>query len=263
MPEVRPDFSRDWVEFVDPADPKGVVRGDLTWLLSSWTCVYGRGCQGVVEGRADDGCCTHGAFWSDDEDEARVTAYAKQLKAKHWQHAAVGRELGIAELDELEGEPARRTRTVDGACVFLNRPGFSGGEGCALHALAERTGRHPLETKPDVCWQLPVRRTQEWVTRPDEVEVLVTSIGEFDRRAWGPGGADLHWWCTSSPDAHVGAEPLYLTYAAELTALLGAAAYAELARLCAERRDLLPQHPATAAAGRPLLPGGAEPASPR
>ncbi len=263
MPEVRPDFSRDWVEFVDPADPEGVVRGDLTWLLSSWTCVYGRGCQGVVEGRADDGCCTHGAFWSDDEDEARVTAYAKQLKAKTWQHAAVGRELGIAELDELEGEPARRTRTVDGACVFLNRPGFSGGEGCALHALAERTGRHPLETKPDVCWQLPVRRTQEWVTRPDEVEVLVTSIGEFDRAAWGPGGADLHWWCTSSPDAHVGAEPLYLTYAAELTALLGAPAYAELARLCAERRDLLPQHPATAAAGRPLLPGGAEPASPR
>ena len=262
LPEVRPGFARDWVEFVDPADAAGVVRADLTWLLSSWTCVYGRGCQGVVDGRADDGCCSHGAFWSDDEDEQRVTAFAGQLKAKTWQHAAVGRELGIAELDELEGEPARRTRTVDGACVFLNRPGFAGGEGCALHALAERTGRHPLETKPDVCWQLPVRRTQEWVTRPDEVEVLVTSIGEFDRPAWGPGGADLHWWCTSSPDAHVGAEPLYVTYAAELTALLGAAAYAELARLCAERRGTLPPHPATAAAGRPLEHGGAEPASP-
>ena len=51
------------------------------------------------------------------------------------------------------------------------------------------------------------------------------------------------------PDAHVGAEPLYVTYAAELTALLGTAAYAELARLCAERRGLLPEHPATAAAG--------------
>jgi hypothetical protein len=74
------------------------------------------------------------------------------------------------------------------------------------------------------------------VTRPDEVEVLVTSIGEFDRRAWGPGGADLHWWCTASPDAHVGAEPLYLTYGPELTALLGAPAYAELARLCALRQ---------------------------
>jgi hypothetical protein len=261
MPEVRTG-PRDWVEFVDPADAEGVVRADLTWLLSSWTCVYGRGCQGVVEGRADDGCCSHGAFFSDDEDEQRVTAAASRLKAKTWQHAAAGRELGVAELDELEGEPARRTRTVDGACVFLNRPGFPGGSGCALHALAERTGVHPLETKPDVCWQLPVRRTQERVTRPDEVEVLVTSIGEFDRPAWGPGGADLHWWCTSSPDAHVGAEPLYLTYAAELEALLGPAAYAELARLCAERRGALPVHPATAAAGRPRERGGAEPASP-
>ncbi len=262
-PEVAPDFAREWVEFVDPADPKGLVRADLTWLLSSWTCVYGRGCQGVVEGRADDGCCSHGAFWSDDEDEQRVTAFARQLKAKTWQHARVGRELGVSELDELEGEPARRTRTVDGACVFLNRPGFAGGEGCALHALADRLGRHPLETKPDVCWQLPVRRTQESVTRPDEVEVLVTSIGEFDRRAWGPGGADLHWWCTSSPDAHVGAEPLYVSYAAELTALLGTAAYAELARLCARRRTgAVAEHRASAQSDVVRDAGGAEPASP-
>ncbi len=77
--------------------------------------------------------------------------------------------------------------------------------------------------------------------------MLVTSIGEFDRRGWGPGGADLHWWCTSSPDAHVGAEPLYLSYAAELTALLGAPAYDLLAELCAARTSL-PPHPATAAA---------------
>ncbi len=261
-PEVDPDHARDWVEFVDPADAGGVVRADLTWLLSSWTCVYGRGCQGVVEDRADDGCCSHGAFWSDEQDEQRVSALVRSLKKRTWQYADVGRELGISELDELEGEPARRTRTVDGACVFLNRPGFSGGSGCALHALADRLGRHPLETKPDVCWQLPVRRSQEHVTRPDEVEVLVTTIGEFDRRAWGPGGADLHWWCTSSPDAHVGAEPLYVTYGPELTALVGAPAYAELVRLCQARRDRLPPHPATAAAGAVRDPGGAEPARP-
>jgi len=247
-PEVGPDVPRDWVEFADPADAEGVVRADLTWLLSSWTCVYGRGCQGVVEGRTDDGCCSHGAFYSDDDDEQRVEALARQLKKKTWQYADVGRAQGVSELDELEGEPARRTRTVDGACVFLNRPGFAGGAGCALHALADRTGRHPLETKPDVCWQLPVRRSQERVQRPDEVEVLVTTIGEFDRRAWGPGGADLHWWCTSSPDAHVGAAPLYVTYGPELTALLGAPAYEELARLCRQRQGALPAHPATARA---------------
>jgi hypothetical protein len=246
--EVDPDFPRDWLEFTDPGDPEHVVRADLTWLLSRWTCVYGAGCHGVVEGRADDGCCSHGAFWSDDEDEQRVTRVAAELKKKHWQHADAGRRRGISEEDELEGEPARRTRTVDGACVFLNRPGFSGGEGCALHALALRTGRHPLETKPDVCWQLPVRRTQERVTRPDEVEVLVDVLGEFDRRGWGPGGADLHWWCTGSPDAHVGSEPLYLSYGPELTALIGESAYDELVRLCALRTaGGLPPHPAGAA----------------
>jgi len=245
--EVALDFPREWVEFPDPADPEHMVRGDLTWLLSRWTCIYGNGCQGIVEDRADDGCCTHGAFYSDDDDEQRVVRFAGMLKKKHWQYAETGRRQGVSDVDELEGEPARRTRTVDGACVFLNRPGFAGGEGCALHALALRTGLHPLQTKPDVCWQLPVRRTQEEVDRPDDTRVLVTSIGEFDRRGWGPGGHDLHWWCTSAPAAHVGAEPLYLAYGAELTALLGAPAYDELVRLCALRAagSVLP-HPATA-----------------
>lgn len=252
--ETAPDFPRDWIEFVDPDRSDALVRADLTWLLSSWTCVYGRGCEGVVEGRADDGCCTHGAFYADDEDEVRIEGYARQLKKKTWEYAAVGRRLGVSEVDELDGEPARRTRTVDGACVFLNRPGFPGGAGCALHALAERIDLHPLETKPDVCWQLPVRRTQDWVTRPDDVEVLVTTIGEFDRRGWGSGGADLHWWCTSSPVAHVGAEPLYLSYAAELTALLGEPAYAELARLCARRAGSTPPHPADAGQVSNLYP---------
>ena len=244
--EVDPDFPRDWVEFVDPADAEQVVRADLTWLLSSWTCIYGNGCEGVIEGRADDGCCSHGAFYSDDEDEQRITSYARKLKKKDWQYAETGRRDGVSEVDTLEGESARRTRTVDGACVFLNRPGFSGGAGCALHGLALRTGLHPLETKPDVCWQLPVRRTQEEVTRPDETTVLVTSIGEFDRRGWGPGGEDLHWWCTSSPAAHVGADPLYLSYGPELTALIGQQAYDELVRLCALRAaGVPPRHPAS------------------
>lgn len=245
--EVDPDHPRDWVEFADPADDGHVVRADLTWLLSSWTCIYGSGCRGIVPGRPDDGCCTHGAFWSDDDDEQRVTRAARQLRRRDWQHADIGRSLGVGELDELDGEPARRTRTVDGACVFLNRPGFAGGQGCALHALALRSGVHPLQTKPDICWQLPVRRSQERVTRPDDVVVLVTSLGEFDRRGWGPGGADLHWWCSGAPEAHVGAEPLWVSYAAELTALLGSEAYDVLADLCRDRAGL-PPHPATAAA---------------
>ncbi|HUR52412.1 MAG TPA: hypothetical protein VMZ11_09830 [Mycobacteriales bacterium] len=245
--EVATGFPRDVLEFADPADETHHVRADLTWLLSSWTCIYGAGCHGVEEGREADGCCTHGAYFSDDEDEQRVAAFVGRLRKKHWQHADVGRKKGWAVEDELEGEPARKTRVVDGACLFLNRPGFAGGEGCALHGLALREGLHPLETKPDVCWQLPIRRTQELVTRPDGVELTVTTLGEFDRIGWGEGGRDLHWWCTSSPEAHVGADPVVVSYGPEIIALIGAAAYDELLRLCSSRTGI-PPHPATAAA---------------
>ena len=252
--EVGLDFPREWVEFPDPADPEHLVRADLTWLASAWTCVFGRGCAGVVEGRPADGCCSHGAFFTDEDDLHRVTAAVADLGDEDWQLAPVGRGAWTEE-DTADDEPADagegvrslRTRVVDGACVFLNRPGFPGGGGCALHRMALRTGLHPLTTKPDVCWQLPVRREQEHVDRPDGTRVLVSTVGEFDRRGWGAGGHDLHWWCTGSPTAHVAPEPLVDTYAAELTALLGDAAYAELRRLTELRLDqgLIAPHPAS------------------
>jgi hypothetical protein len=249
LQEVPLDFAREWVEFPDPADPDHVVRADLTWLTSAWTCIFGRGCAGVVEGRPDDGCCSHGAFFTDDDDLARVTAAVADLTDEDWQLAPVGRAEWTEEdsAHDDSGEGSLRTRVVDGACVFLNRPGFPGGAGCALHRMALRTGVHPLTTKPDVCWQLPVRRSQEHVERPDGTQVLVSTIGEFDRRGWGPGGADLHWWCTGAPLAHVSPEPLVETYAPELIELLGEPAFAELRRLAELRLDqgLVAPHPAS------------------
>lgn len=104
-----------------------------------------------------------------------------------------------------------------------------------------------MGTEPDVCWQLPMRRTQEWQTRPDGEEVPVSVIGEYDRRGWGPGGADMDWYCTRDPAAHIGSRPLWRSYAPELTELLGEAAYRELARLCERRGELgvVAVHPAT------------------
>jgi len=251
--EVGLDFPREWLEFTDPADPEHLVRADLTWLLSRWACVFGKGCHGVVAGRSADGCCSHGAFFTDADDEKRVRGAAQRLNRNTWQHYRRG-FARWTELDELDGKPARRTALVDGACVFHNRPGFPGGYGCALHAQALRDGVHPLEYKPDVCWQLPIRREQEWVTRPDGSRVLLSVIAEFDRRGWGEGGHDLHWWCTSSPEAHGGSRPLYQEYEPELTALLGELAYRRLAELCAARQaqGLVAVHPATAARSLPI-----------
>lgn len=231
--EVALDHPRAWVEFPDPADPEQVFRCDLTWLTSRWSCVFGQGCQGIEAGRAADGCCTLGAHFSDEDDERRVARHVERLTPQTWQYHAEGRgEAGWVREDE-DGE--RQTRRVDGACIFLNRPGFPAGQGCALHTLALAEGREPLETKPDVCWQLPVRRTYEWTELPDGRQVLQVTIGEYDRRGWGPGGHDLNWWCTGAPSAHGAGEPLYLTYRAELTELMGPGGYDRLAGLCATR----------------------------
>ena len=252
MPNVPLDFPREWVSFPDPADADHEFRCDLTWLLSTWSCIFGSGCHGVVAGRPDDGCCSHGAFFSDKDDEKRVKRYAKQLGKQDWQLRREGRKDGVVE----EDDGRRRTRLVDGACVFLNRPGFEAGMGCALHAYALRVGQHPLETKPDVCWQLPIQRSSEWVDRLDETRVRVTTITEFDRRGWGEGGHDLHWWCTESSRAHLGGPALYETYGPELAALMGPDGYAELRRVCDARRatGLTAVHPAESP-GRAEHPG--------
>ena len=173
----------------------------MTWLLSRWTCVFGTpACQGTVEGRPDDGCCSHGAFLSDDDDRARLDDAVKPLTDEDWQFRDKGLgSKGYLEMDEYDDKPNLRTRKYKGACIFLNRPGFAGGIGCALHSKALKLGVEPLTMKPEVCWQLPIRRTQEWVTRPDGTEILKTTITEYDRRGWGEGGADLHWYCTGDP----------------------------------------------------------------
>jgi hypothetical protein len=255
VPEVGLDFPREWVEFADPADASQWVRADLTWLCSRWTCIFGRGCHGVVPGRADDGCCSHGAFFSDKDDERRVKEFAKELTDEDWQNrsAAMGKngQLKVIEKDSVgDDEDRRRTRTYQGACIFLNRPDFAAGMGCSLHGMALRTGRHPLETKPEVCWQLPVRREQAWIDRPDGTKILMSTVSEFDRRGWGEGGHDLNWYCTSSPEAHIAHEALYVTYGPELIALIGPGSYDELARICAARlaQGLVAPHPATVAA---------------
>lgn len=250
MPEVPLDFPRAYVEFADPADSDQVFRCDLTWLTSAYSCIFGQGCAGIYADSPDVGCCTLGAHFSDADDEERVAGFVDQLTPEGWQFhpgRAVTRRDWVEKDDE--GERKTRAHTVGGqsACVFANRPGFAGGAGCALHGLALSQGKSHVETKPDVCWQLPIRRTYREVERMDGTTYTEVGIGEYDRRGWGPGGHDLDWYCTGNPVAHTAVEPLFVTSAVELTALMGEAGYAELARHCeahVRSRSALALHPA-------------------
>lgn len=262
--ETPLDATRHWLEFADPDNPGDdeqgatqVFRCDLSWLTSSWSCIFGNGCAGIYTERPDDGCCTLGAHFADKDDERRVGKAVKRLTAAQWQYKAAAAADGWTEKDD---DGARKTRVVDGACVFLNRPGWSAGAGCALHLLALDEGVQPLEVKPDVCWQLPLRRSYRTVERPDGSTYLEVTLAEYDRRGWGAGGHDLDWYCTGNPAAHVGREPVFRSLRAEITELIGAKAYDILAAHCEQvlgSRRLLPLsvHPATAQSSSPRTRG--------
>ncbi len=233
MSEPADAFPRTWVEFPDPADPQQLIRADLTWLTSRYECIYGRGCAGIDAALPYAGCCTHGAHFADKDDRARVAGWVQRLTERHWQGRPTAGKIRRRDWMTTDDDGEHKTRTVDGACVFLNRPDFPAGAGCALHVLAADLGESPIDTKPDVCWQLPIRRDFHWRQRNDDTEVLVITIGEYTRDVWGEGGHGFDWYCTSEPAAHGAAQPLYASSRAELVAMIGQPAYDQLAAHCA------------------------------
>ena len=92
MPETPLDIARTWAEMPDPANPGQRFRLDLTWLTSSWTCIFGSGCQGIYADRPDDGCCTLGAHFTDDDDVERVPPLLERQPVQG--AARAGREAG-------------------------------------------------------------------------------------------------------------------------------------------------------------------------
>ena len=49
-----PRASREWVTFADPKEDGRVWQLDVTFLLSSWQCIFGAGCQGVLDQKAPE-----------------------------------------------------------------------------------------------------------------------------------------------------------------------------------------------------------------
>lgn len=215
--------AHEWISFEDPDELRTWVW-DLTFLLSNWHCIYFEGCPGILEEAAPalmHGCCNHGAHFSDDDDRERVEAKVALLGKDEWQLRKRQGKKGAIHVNDA-GDHV--TKVVDMACIFLNRAGFEGGPGCALHAAALRRGESPLDWKPEVCWQLPLRRHDE----ADAYGYVTSTVREWKRRDWGPGGEDFHWWCTEDTkryDAFTGAEPVWRAAEEELTAMTSPTAY--------------------------------------
>lgn len=213
--------------FEDVVDPVDGTRWriDVGFLESSWTCLWGNGCQGILDEPAEElmqGCCSVGAEMLDEDEAMLVAALGATLEPEQLQHHAEAVEHGF-----FSDDARTNTRVVDGACVFFNRPGFPGGVGCALHRAAEAAGEPVLDWKPEVCWQLPLRIDRDGGT---------ATLRRWTRADWGSDGETMHWCCTERPtgpdqaDAYVGDRPVIESLAEELEALVGPEVLVEITR---------------------------------
>jgi hypothetical protein len=232
---------RDWVSFEDPEEDRTWVF-DATFLRSSYRCIFGAGCKGVLDGDAtelEQGCCNYGAHFVDEDDVANVVKHFVRLEPRQMQFYDEAVKAGFLAPGEegADGQPTTLTRIVDDACIFLNRAGSAQGPGCALHAAALEAGERPLDWKPNVCWQLPLRLEHS----TDENGHVTSRLRDWKRRDWGEGGFEFHWWCTESPEAYTNTEPVYVSVRDEITELVGAPIYDLLvAALDRPRKPALP-----------------------
>src|ERR1700691_4917044 len=191
-------------------DGEVVWRFDIAFLRSKWTCIWGRGCLGILPEPSPElgqGCCSVGAEF-EDEDEARlIGALGATLDPLRFQYHSAAQAGGVFNDASRTG-----TRVIDGACIFLNRPGFSGGAGCALHLAALDAGETPIEWKPSVCWQLPIK--VDWEPGADDTEVA--TVRRWTRRDWGAEGETMAWCCTEGSLAFVGDRQVIDSLAPEL-----------------------------------------------
>ncbi len=221
-----------------------IDRGDTVWrferefLTSNWTCLFGNGCKGILQEDATElnqGCCSLGAHFGDGpagQNEAmQVQAYSAMLSPHNFQFfdVAHGPESTPGALSIYGDDGRTHTRVVDGACIFLNRPGFDGGEGCALHIAALESDESPTEWKPSVCWQLPLRIDWEEVNADTEA----ATVRRWSRADWSQHGEKMAWCCTERSEggeAYSGSEQVIDSLRDELTALAGDEVYVELTR---------------------------------
>lgn len=209
-------------DYVEIDGGETLWRFERDFFVSNWTCIWGRGCKGI-DVRADTenghGCCSLGAELDGVDEAMNLAACAATVPSHLFQFHAEAASGGVFATEERSA-----TRVVEGACIFLNRPGFEGGAGCALHLGAGHFGESITEWKPSVCWQLPVK--VDWELRPDDVEVA--TVHRWDRRAWGEVGEDMAWCCTEGPEAFCGASRVIDSLAEEITGIVGEPVYVEL-----------------------------------
>ena len=194
-----PPDAHEWVSFDDP-DEERTWLFDVTFLASSWTCIFGQGCQGVLTGPAPElvqGCCSYGAHFTGKKDArtgraggsgtSRLRSGSSTSRAARgwsrscptatwapgWSTAPASSSIGPGS-PPVPVAPCTRRRRPRGAAMSSSNPRSAG----SFRSAAR--------------------------TRPSPDGRVTSVVRQWDRRHWGEGGEDFHWWCTEDPAAFVG-----------------------------------------------------------
>jgi hypothetical protein len=208
-------------EFTDPVDGTR-WRIDVAFTDSNWQCLWGNGCQGILDVPAPElaqGCCSEGAHLLG-EDEARlIEALGLMLDPARFENHAEAATNGVLRDAPTNHDGGKATRVVNDACIFHNRPGFSGGEGCALYLSALDEDESPMDWRPTICWQVPIR--------VDEDQDGTKTLRRWRRSDWGEDADGLAWCCTEHsqpeglPSAYVGEVPVAVSLRSEISGIVG------------------------------------------
>ena len=180
----------------------------------------------------------YGAHFIDEDDVAAVEQAASRSTDDAVAVPQEGRRKG--------GGPTRQGRRRHAPRAWSTAPASSSTARASPAAPAApctrprwAAGERPLDWKPEVCWQLPLRLDEH----TDDHGHVTSTLREWKRRDWGEGGDEFHWWCTDTPDAFVGDDPVYETLRDEIVEMVGEPVY-----------ELLGPPAASAAAARAASP---------
>ena len=121
-----------------------IVDGPVTWrfdvkfLQSTWTCLFGRGCLGILDEPSEhlgQGCCSLGAELDGDDEAMLTSALAATLEPALFEHHAA------AAADGVFADDTRRVMNVPSASRSRNTTVSFEGSTSIQSALMSRIRR--------------------------------------------------------------------------------------------------------------------------
>ena len=82
-----------------------------------------------------------------------------------------------------------------------------------------------MATKPDVCWQLPLRKEDN----EEDDGTVTTTLSEFARSGWGPAATSSPGGAPKRPKPSPAPNPVYRSMEVELRGMVGDALYEAIA----------------------------------